>query len=571
MHKRAHLTLTYKIMVTMVISVSVIIVSLSIFTDIKTREMYNQNLTSIYNQTTQQYVSNLQYKYNNYHSILVNMATVSRLNSMFSLDFDKNHAEVLTVAQDVSRDIGIMLYRDNPNGEFMDMLVFSYKKDFPIYNQNITSIEGSYYPHTFPRPELLANTPYFMYTNASKQKILVLTTPVYQEQKGHTEIIAVITLQINANKFFDFSEGTYKKYADNIEISISDDNYMLWESVAGVPSVSESVRTIVTTDNSIFNWTVTADFAVLPNSQRGSFQISLLLLSGTLMLLTIAVSIILSNKVTANLNLLISRISQVEKGYFSTSEPISGGDEISIIHANFNKMVETLDRYINENYVLKIAQREAELDVLQSQINPHFLYNTLETIDSMAAVEGHLEISEVCNKLGQIFRYNITKTNREYATVAQEINHVENYISIQKMRFGDRLNVKFDIDESTLDMPILKFILQPIVENSILHALEDKSEGGRLQISVKKIDDCLHITVSDNGIGFKRDVLEEINAIISSPDTTINSTMITGIGLTNVINRIKIVYSNQAKILITSQPNFGTQIEFVLNKISPPK
>lgn len=571
MRKRAHLTLTYKIMVTMVLSVSIIIVALSIFTDIKTREMYNENLTSVYNRTAQQYVSNLQYKYNNYHSILVNMAAVSRLNSIFSLDFEENHSEVLSVAESVSRDIDILLYGDNPNDEFVDMLVFSYKKDFPIYSQNITSIDGSYYPHTYPKPELLASTPYFMYTNASKQKVLVLTTPVYQENKGHTEIVAVITLQIYADKFFASSKVIYDEYADNIEINVCDNNQTLWESKAGVPSISESVRTIVTTDNSIFDWTVTADFAVLPHSKRSNYLVSLVLLSSTLILLTIVVSIILSNKVTGNLNLLITKINQVKKGYFGATEQISGADEISIIHANFNKMVETLDTYIKENYVLKIAEREAELNVLQSQINPHFLYNTLETIDSMAAVKGHLEISEVCNKLGMIFRYNITKTNREYATVAQEIDHVKNYISIQKMRFGDRLNVEFDIDESTLSMPILKFILQPIVENSILHALEDKSEGGQLQISVKKADDCLHITVSDNGSGFKNDVLDEINAIISSPDTSINSTLISGIGLTNVINRIKIVYNNQAKILITSNPDAGTRIEFVLNKISPPK
>ena len=137
-------------------------------------------------------------------------------------------------------------------------------------------------------------------------------------------------------------------------------------------------------------------------------------------------------------NFLVNKFKRVETGDFSVTAPVSGKDELRILDDQFSHMLDTINSLIRENYVQELEKKETELQNLQLQINPHFLYNTLETISSIAAVRQTFAVCELCGRLGEIFRYSLGKDYGEFVTVEQELHHVENYVYIQKVRYGDK-------------------------------------------------------------------------------------------------------------------------------------
>lgn len=272
---------------------------------------------------------------------------------------------------------------------------------------------------------------------------------------------------------------------------------------------------------------------------------------------------IYTRRISRNMEILINKMLKVEEGDMEIIEKIDTNDEIGLIDNYFNRMVEKLNRLIRRNYVQRLEKREAELSALQFQINPHFLYNTLESISAIGSVYGSHEISQISQKLGQMLRYSININSSEFVTLTKEIQHIENYFFIQEVRFEDRFKVFYDIDPHVKDAKVLKLILQPIVENIIQHGLSDEDEG-IIAIVAEKQNKNLIIKISDDGKGMSEEQVKKLNRYINENTDKILTGYKKSVGMRNVNLRFKLAYGEEYGLHVTSQEGIGTTVIFIL-------
>ena len=238
---------------------------------------------------------------------------------------------------------------------------------------------------------------------------------------------------------------------------------------------------------------------------------------------------------------------------------IKSFSESSDIYTNIQNMVSQEIKW-QEN------KRQAHYLALQNQINPHFLYNTLEAIRSEALKAGLNTVADMSESLANYFRYTISQTS-DFVTLAEEIQNVRDYFSIQKFRFGERLSLDIQIPETDdfqmYHMP--KLILQPIVENSLIHGLESKLSGGLIKITAMFSDKCLYIYIEDNGVGITSDSLIELNRrLASDEDPGEDGEKHGGIAIKNVNSRIRLIYGDDYGLTYFSLPQVGTTVEISL-------
>lgn len=283
-----------------------------------------------------------------------------------------------------------------------------------------------------------------------------------------------------------------------------------------------------------------------------------------LLLLMIAVTGVIywySKDFSSRVELLVKKFRRAETGDLSVSEKISGTDEIAVLDQQFSRMLGKLDQLIKTSYVQKLENKEAQLKNLQLQINPHFLYNTLETISSIAAVKQVFVVCDICGKLGEIFRYSLGKNYGELVPLEQEMTHIKNYMFIQKIRYGDRLQVFYNIDVDAAHVHIPRFILQPIVENAISHGLSNLTSVGTLEVSAFEKKDRLYIEIEDDGEGMVREKVAEITRFINTAKPVEGKK---NIGIRNVNQRIKLAYGEAYGITIRSAPYQGSRFTIQL-------
>lgn len=232
--------------------------------------------------------------------------------------------------------------------------------------------------------------------------------------------------------------------------------------------------------------------------------------------------------------------------------------------------IDRLDALIDRQDIMQLSTKQAEFLALQNQINPHFLYNTLDSIRGDALAAGAQSIADITEALSTFFRYTITET-RNLVTIGEELENVHNYFVIQQYRFGDKLTMDVDIKDNRdeiLRMQCPKLFLQPIIENAIFHGLERRKDDGLLTISIEQADEDLHVDISDNGAGIPAEQLIALNkslsrvsvgAIMEEPNGKKG-----GIALKNVCRRIKLLFGERYGIHISSIVGIGTKVEVVL-------
>lgn len=276
--------------------------------------------------------------------------------------------------------------------------------------------------------------------------------------------------------------------------------------------------------------------------------------------LAVIISIIFSNYVGKKFGYLIRFMKQVQEGDFSVSkERIKNvKDEFDVIFNYFFKMVFKLNNLINKTYIQEIEKKESELKALQYQINPHFLFNTLEIIRSMSKIYKCDEIGVVSTKLGELFRYNMNREGCDLISIREELNHIENYVYIQNMHFNGEINLFCDIEEKHYGFRILRFILQPIVENIISHGFKPRGGSGCIEINTYVEKNDLYIQIVDDGIGIDNIILETINESINNPLRTKNANAV-GLGLRNVNQRLKLAFGEEYGLEINSDEK-GTTV-----------
>lgn len=270
-----------------------------------------------------------------------------------------------------------------------------------------------------------------------------------------------------------------------------------------------------------------------------------------------------SKDFSSRVELLVQKFRRAETGDLSVGEEIGigGSDEIAVLDQQFNRMLKKLDQLIKTSYVQELENKEAQLKNLQLQINPHFLYNTLETISSIAAVKQVFVVCDICGKLGEIFRYSLGKDYGEMVPLEQEMKHIKNYMFIQEIRHGDRLQVFYNIDVDAMHVYIPRFILQPIVENAISHGLGNLTSVGTLEISAFEKKDRLYIQIGDDGEGMEAEKVAEIVRFINTAKPVEGKK---NIGIRNVNQRIKLACGEQYGITIESTPYQGSRFTIQL-------
>ena len=273
------------------------------------------------------------------------------------------------------------------------------------------------------------------------------------------------------------------------------------------------------------------------------------------------VMIMLSNIITKPLHNLSVAMEQFKHGDFNQQVEVHTRDEIGAVTVCFNSMVEDIRDLIDRNYVLTLKERESELDILQAQINPHFLYNALDSLYWKALESGNEEIGEDILSLSQLFRLVLNRGNG-IVTVRLEMELLERYLHIQKMRFGKRLEYEFKLDPAVMEEKIPKLILQPFVENAIVHGFEKGERDFLLTIAGKREGDFMAFSIVDSGVGMSR---EQLQAIWESPDTRQYASQRIGrYAIKNVKERLELVYKDNYKLQIESRKGQGTTVRITV-------
>jgi two-component system, sensor histidine kinase YesM len=282
--------------------------------------------------------------------------------------------------------------------------------------------------------------------------------------------------------------------------------------------------------------------------------------------LSILLIVIFSRVFSNRIIMLRKEMRKVVTGDFNISKSIEGNDEVGEVYADLNTMIDSIKKLIHEVYEGKLQkeqlmsrQKEVEFKMLASQINPHFLYNTLETIRMKAHVNKQAEIAGIVKMLAKLMRRNL-EVGDKLVSMTSEIELVKSYLEIQKFRFGEKVSYEINILCSIEKYNVLPLLLQPIVENAFVHGLENKQGTGRIIITVEEKEPYLLISVIDDGTGIEEERLLSIN-------NRLNNFSISGsksIGISNVNQRIKLFYGDNYYIRIDSKVNIYTKVEIFL-------
>lgn len=429
-------------------------------------------------------------------------------------------------------------------------------------------------------------------------KMILTHNVFYSDYQKNTDDIFTFISNVNSASFnnrigllmINFSKNAIKALYSNIDdnfksnvLVLTQDGEIVFDSsdlyTKGVYSDFQSIKkiasaspvTLIDKKNVVnvvsSNETGLIIISTLPNSDIykniSSSRNAIVLI----LILSILVSLIMLYSISKVFSKRVKQINitmrQVESGNLSSRIKVHNNkDEISQIASNFNNMCDNLNEYINKVYVAdlkrkdaELKQRTSELYALQAQINPHFLYNTLETIRMRALTTENEEVSKMIRTLAELFRSSIKK--KIIVKISDEINFCKNYLEIYKIRYGHNLEINYKIEDDILEYAILKHLLQPLIENSIVHGIDTLRGNNQITLSGSKSGDHILFTISDNGNGISSEKLLHIQQMISNPSNDEND----NIGLVNIDQRIKLIFGETYGIKIISKKDFGTTIE----------
>lgn len=304
------------------------------------------------------------------------------------------------------------------------------------------------------------------------------------------------------------------------------------------------------------------DIFRLSHELRLEMLIAVLLISVIAYLLAVAISRSTLNRIT----LLTQTMQTVQEGNVNVRPEPSGNDEIALLMGNFNKMMDRIDELMEEKVMYGQQIKSLELKALQAQINPHFLYNSLDLINCTAISHSVPQISRMVKSLGQFYRLSLSGGN-EQIPLSSEMKHARLYVDIQNMRFGDSIQAHWSLDEEAGKCLIIKIILQPLIENAILHGIFEKpSKHGNLWVNASRNADVITIIISDDGIGMDEETLRA--SFYSASREKVSETS-GGYGVRNICDRLLIAYGEPYGLLCESAPGKGTTITISIPAIEP--
>jgi two-component system sensor histidine kinase YesM len=293
---------------------------------------------------------------------------------------------------------------------------------------------------------------------------------------------------------------------------------------------------------------------LLPINQTSLFLLYILLVLFGSLLLYIPISFVVTNSILKPVKVLLGHMKEISKGDFKRNEAIESENEIGLLGIGINKMSENISRLLESQIKDEKKKKELEIQMLQAQINPHFLYNTLNTIRWMAIVQNAPGISDTVTALSRLIR-NLAKGTDQKITLSEELSIIKDFMLIQELRYSGRMKLEIEIPEALMSAKIIKFTFQPIIENAIFHGLEPKASAGIVRISAKKLDEDLYIQIWDDGIGISEEKAGNILDASSQHHNSLN-----GIGLSNVDERIRLTYGSTYGLKVASVEGEYTEV-----------
>lgn len=297
---------------------------------------------------------------------------------------------------------------------------------------------------------------------------------------------------------------------------------------------------------------------VTPSAALGvdgiKFRFFVLFVADLFLFLLAMINAFISDKISNPIKSLDGSVREIESGNLNVEIVPSGSYEVEHLGKSIKNMLGRIKVLMSDLVAEHNAKRKSEFDTLQSQINPHFLYNTLDIIVWMIENENSDKAVNIVTALAKFFRISLSK-GKNIITVKDEVEHVRNYLMIQNMRFKNRFEYSIDVDEEVLSYSSLKLMLQPLVENAIYHGMEFMDGDGEIDVKVFKEDDSLYFTITDNGLGMSEDMVETLLSKDFVP-----SKKGSGIGVKNVNERIKLYFGSEYGLKVESEPDEGTKI-----------
>ncbi len=526
-----------------------------------------------------QYMMNIGYKLNTYEHMLESITMNRVILEVFQRQDQYDKSDLYDISRMVSEQMKSFSI-SNTRSAVQTIILYALSDNFPNDGKSISSISHISGESWFSNRQLTRESSLFFGINPVNKRIVSLTRPIINNELpdllkplgfAKMDVMSDFIFQpiYSSNKekipiyFLDGMKQTiHEANTDGLELDMLIRTPFDWNEPF-LSIVDKEGLKFVVIQRSLPKYGIHGIF-VFPYTeiedrlQQTSFLFLLYLL---LLLLGFAGLTVLFSKIFAHrISLLTAKFRAAAEGDLSIGNRIEGKDEIGQLDRHFISMTEQLNSLIQENYIRILEKKEAELNALQFQINPHFLFNTLQCIDTIASRYGANEISEISTRLGEMFRYNMHFSGRETVPLRDELAHIRNYLFIQNIRIQNEFTTFFDIQEELEDCSVLRFILQPIVENSIVHGFREKRGMGCLEIRSRIVDGTLLVIVEDDGIGMTKARLSELESGILSPAGSHLHSTASNIGIGNVHARLKLAYGDKYGLCIESRLDAGTKV-----------
>jgi two-component system sensor histidine kinase YesM len=394
---------------------------------------------------------------------------------------------------------------------------------------------------------------------------------------GKNEIIGVLIMEFDPEPIQQFlSEVDF--YAHGTTLIVDQNNTVVADSNGlhlmkplglKLPSASSGVLTDVLDGKemiAVFDTTLLSNWKLVgmapvqelvrDSSEIGYYTVYLVI---GFTVAAIVLALVVAKQMYRPVSMLLRSMRRAREGDFDVQITEERSDEFGILYHSFNTMVTRIKHLIDEVYIQKILKKEMQLKMMASQINAHFLYNTLDSIHWISRIYKVDEISTMIFGLSKYLRISLSE-GKDFVTVKESAELLESYLSIQKVRYQDKFKVNMTVDPAILNSRVLKFVFQPLVENAIYHGLENKRGNGRLDISWRNEGQILYFEVEDDGIGIEPGKLAELKEVLKSDEVLGEHNF----ALKNINTQIKLVYGKEFGLNIDSTPGVGTKVTMVI-------
>ncbi len=393
----------------------------------------------------------------------------------------------------------------------------------------------------------------------------------------------LIILQINRQKLKDVYNDLSTEFIQSINILTKDNKWIIgteeeWYNEVENRWVSEQItnwgykidkkeqRLLAFMNIEGTEWKIIAEGSLhqLVNEEMGHFRLLFIIVMTCAILLLSIFSILMAIDIIKPINRLVHSIKKVEEENVHHEVIVDREDELGYLSKCFNEMSKEIDNLLNRVYKEELTRREAELKALQAQINPHFLFNTLESINWMAQLNNVPEIRDMVTSLGALIEASIGKGS-PMVPLSKELKYIDSYLLIMKNRYGERLSYESNIDTSLLGQEVPKLILQPLVENAIYHGIDKMRKGGTIKLTICKKEQDIYIEIMDNGKGMLPEEVSDLNQKFKEDcDDYILGDNRKSIGLANVNGRVKLFFGMKYGLQVESEYEVYTKMKLYI-------